>query len=290
MSRAVFAFASLIDKQIADTVEFDLIDNPGSRAWQYAVMLNDKQRHVTIGGPGGYKSQRPPHMVHVYDQLKDTVHGLSGTEFEIDFTLPGSAEQVSQHLLNRLHRHFTDTCLIIWDQSYIDFEKQTQVDQLLQTLNDLIHQLEPYIPTDQKIKHGWIGKHELRVINHGQELGYDISPFRQYHSWEPADLILDPYILGKTLLESFMCDDDPVHWDTAGHVKTNGGCCIMLSDHRKNIYDSDDFASWLQQHKTTRQQVFADFPLGYFVPGHRERLKQLLPRLGQLSCRVHIEL
>jgi hypothetical protein len=288
MNRAVYTIVDKIRNQTVDTIEFDLLDNPGCRAWQYAVMLNDNTRYFERTGI--YIPVRSEQCLHEYEEFKTVLKQLDQTEFKFEKPVPEDFSLVNQNFMNHAHRYFTNSCLSLWNIKYANFENQKQINDLLQTLNELIHQLEPYLPTTNKLKYSWIGTNEIRVINNGQELGYDIFPFRRYHSYEPADLIMDPYILGKTLLESFMCEDDPTSWDTSGHVRTNGGSVILLDSHRQTIYNSQDFDQWLTQHGTNKHLRHADFSLGYFVPGHKEKLLSLKNSLHNFYCTVEIKI
>lgn len=288
MSKAAFAFTDKQSNQTVDVIEFDLIDNPGCRAWQYAVMLNSPVRKVYQSSSVLYTPEPGNHAKELYQQLQLVITSLSVTEFPVEAHIPESVHDASQQLMNQLHRHFTNSCRTLWNLEH-QTSPDPQLDYLLHELNRIVHELEQYCPTDQKIKyHGH--RNEIWIINDGKELGYDIFPFRQFHSYEHADLILDSYILGKTLIESFVCDDDPSSWDTSGHMKTNGGAVIQLDTLRQNIYNTPEFADWLNQHKVTREQKLADFPLGYFVSGHRHKAETIKKDLHKYSCSVSIKL
>lgn len=287
MSRvAAYSFIDLETNQTADVIEFELIDNPGSRAWQYAVMLNSPERFVSLASPIQVPNPLPANISDQYQVLKETVEKLANMNFPYPEVLPENFDTVDQELMNRLHRHFTNSCLDLWDLRY-PRQNATDVDKILQKLNFLVHELEHYLPTNVKIKYGK-SVTELWTICNGQELSYDIFPLRQYHSYEPADLIIDGHILGKTLLESFKCQDTPTSWDTRGHMRTNGGANMLLENFRQEIYNSQDFIDWLTQHGTDKNRSFADFPLGYFVPGHKQKLKELIKTLNKYSVKVHI--
>jgi hypothetical protein len=178
----------------------------------------------------------------------------------------------------------------LWNPKYSDFENLYELNGILNKLNEEIHTLENFIPTENKLIYNKIRTPEIWTINHGDELGYDILPFRHYHSYEPADLILDSYILGKTLLESFRCNDNPTCWDTCGHVRTNGGACMLLGNGRQELYNSDAFNKWLADYGITKEQSMADFPLGNFVSGHKNKLISLQSELYKYYCQVEIQL
>lgn len=288
MSKASYTFFDIKSQQIAEKIEFELLDNPGSRAWQYVVMLNSSKRNCVVKSPIVFSPKLPVDININYQCLLDVVNQLGHTDLAYKELLPSHFDQVDQPLMNSLHRHFTNSCYALWDHRSAYFENQ-YLDKLLHQLNDLIHRLEIYLPTEHKSEYINFGT-EILARNDGNELGYDIFGFRNYHSYEPADLILDAYILGKTLIESFACDDNPNSWDTNGHMKTNGGAVMLLGDHRSQIYNSDKFRTWLHRHGLEPYTRFADFPLGHFVAGHRNKLEHLVKDLQNYSVELHIQI
>jgi hypothetical protein len=223
-----------------------------------------------------------------YGTLKKIIGDLSLTPFSFDQYVPESFDQVSQDFMNRLHRHFTNSCHRLWTPEFHRYDHRVTIDKILQDLNEHIHQLEPCLPTQNKLFCDTLSTSV--IVCNLKDIGYDISHFNQYHSYEHADLILDGYILGKTLLESFRCHDDPICWDTSGHVRTNGGALILLGDGRQRIYNSMEFDNWLSEYGVQKHQTRADFPLGHFVPGHKTRLDSLKDDLFKYSCQVNIQL
>jgi hypothetical protein len=270
-----------------DIITVNLFDNPGVKAWAYAVMLNNKERNIGFKFPFGTYSD-PEKKQLLYTDIKQNVASLAEIGLVFNKTIPESSELIDQLTLNLLHRFFTECCLTIWNDQYTDIELQTRANSLLQKLNTDIHDLEDLCPNGHKEQ--WSQNLlEIWILNSSQEIGYDIKPFRKYHSTDHADVILDTYILGKTLIESFLTQDNPNHWDTSGHVRTNGGCCFMLSDTRSQIYKSLEFNNWLKQHGVSHDRVYADFPLGNFETGHKEKLKNWFDTF-QIGCKCQVEI
>jgi hypothetical protein len=289
MSRAVYKFYDQQTSELSEVIEFDLVDNPGCKAWQFAVLLNSKSRYLKKSSPVRY-TPPPANIDEIYNNLKVIISQVNTTEFPVEFDVPLSFQQVDQDFMNRLHRHFTNSCYTLWDHRYANIgPHQEAVSLVLHELNESIHYLENHLQTPYKIQ---LAKNypqeEVHVRCNGEEIGYDIFPFRCYHSYDQADLILDGYILGKTLLESFLCDDNPINWDTAGHMKTNGGAIITVDDVRQQIYNSLEFNNWLQKHNVEKHCRHADFPLGYFVSGHRSKFESLKKELWKYSSSIEI--
>jgi len=288
MSRAVYKFYDRQTNELAEIIEFDLIDNPGCRAWQYAVLLNDKARDMVKLSPIRYM-QPPVNINEIYAGLKDAVSNINQTEFPVEFDVPESFDQIDQDLMNRLHRHFTNSCYTLWDHRYHNTgPHQEFLNVILHELNTRVHEVEMYTSTPHKLR--LIESYPQEEIHFlcDSQTGYDMYPFRKYHSFEHADLILDGYILGKTLLESFACDDDPTSWDTNGHMRTNGAAVVVMDHVRQQIYHSLEFTEWLRKHRTERRRKHADFPLGNFVAGHRSKMEALMPTLDKYSSSIEI--
>jgi hypothetical protein len=280
MSTASFEFFSHSNQPIT-TIIIDLLDTPASRAWQFAVGLNSKHRNVFTRTAAYYSPVANSEIISKNtEQLFACLEKISSTEFAYTSKIP---EQLDQQFFNQLHRHFTDSCSKIWCNTFKDDELRQEINPWLQQLNTSIHFLEQYVPTPQKIQWHNVGK-ELFVCANGSEISYDIMPFCHCHTYHHADLILDPHILGKTLIESFMCDDNPASWDTSGHVRTSGGACFILDDHRQRIYQSPEFYAWLNKHGIHPDQANADVPLGNFKSGHQQQLLDFIKSPESIKC------
>ena len=289
MTQAIFKFSD--STQTIDTFTVDLIDNPGVRAWAYAVLLNKKQRNISLRSISYLQSNHNSSFVtEQYQKMVDYVSQLAPTQFKFNERMP-SVDQIDQQFLNRLHRHFTQCCLDMWCYDFYDLTLQAHLNPILQELNNTIHQIEGYYETSQKKHWDRQGK-ELTIRADGDQISFDITPFRYCHSYDPADVILDAHILGKTLIESFMCNDNPDNWDTSGHARTSGGATIMLTDCRQQIYNSPEFNQWLSDHGVDRSKVLADFPIGNFVQGDKDRLikRALDLQFKNLLCEIGITL
>ena len=294
MFQAIFTFVST-SQEVAITV--DLFDNPGVRAWAYAVLLNNKNRSVMFQNISRWEEYDIIRVEEGYNNIIKTLDQLRGTVFEFKNPVP-SLDNIDQEFLNTLHRHFTDSCYKLWARPLINdfcgldsqsfFDMLSQLNPLLDDLNENVHHIETYFSTAQKIKFRNIGPElHLRCTN---GTSFDIKPFNRYHSFEHADLILDAHILGKTLIESYMCNDNPNHWDTSGHSRTTGGCIFLLDDTRAQIYSSEDFTNWLTAHNLTKKQALADFPLGNCRSGDKECLINFIkdPNFNVHSCKIEI--
>jgi hypothetical protein len=169
-------------------------------------------------------------------------------------------DQITQQHLNVWHRWFTHHT-----RGY----PPTTEYHWLHELNQIVHKLEQCFrewPNPQLGVRGYEMNFTADVDKHGFAAEFvDLTPYREYHSWESADLILDQAVHGKTTMQSFLDNDDPKNWDTTGHHMSWGGCKLVKSYHRQGIYQDDLFRQWMNQNNVTHGDLFGDFPLGNIV-------------------------
>jgi hypothetical protein len=287
VAKAKFTF--YLDTQEVETLIATLVDTPGARAWAYAVLLNQQLRSVIPYNTAYPVIKDAVKMLKAYNNVCDCIHSIQDTEIAYQDRIP-TLEEVGQPWLNRIHRHFTISCQRLWADNYQDYKKQYRLDPILQKLNLQIHQLERYVSTVNKEVWNTPTAQELHIKS--DEISFDIKPFHNCHTFDYADIVLDAHILGKNLIESFLCDDQPIHWDTSGHVRTAGGCNFLLSDYRQRIYNSPEFADWLKRNDTSRENVFANFPIGNWLAGEKNKLNNMLAKLENnvynTKCKIDI--
>lgn len=282
---------------VTEVITADLLNLPGVTAWKYAVAMNGKQRSVNKF----YWTRLEPYNKTVAQALLDEIHQLidflSNTHFAYTDILPTQADQVSREFLNKIHRHFTNSARSVWSGEFRfnSVEEQYHINDRLLELNSAIHNLEHLYINEIQQKFQQTGREILvRPKAHLQSntaLGFDIKPYMSCHSRDHHDIILDPYILGKTLVQSFLDIDDPSQWDTTGHVSTDGGCMFVLSDHRQKIYQSAEYVAWLAKYNLNYYNTYADFPIGDFVAGDKQRLLEFVqsPGFNQWQCTIELE-
>ena len=112
--------------------------------------------------------------------------------------------------------------------------------------------------------------------SHGAGIDFfDLTDYRQYHSWEHADLVLDQAVHGKTTLQSFLDNDDPRHWDTTGHHLSWGGFKLASSDYKRQIYMGSLFDEWMQRYNVSHEDLWGDYPLGNIVNRDQTQLDRI---------------
>jgi hypothetical protein len=169
----------------------------------------------------------------------------------------------------------------------------------LHELNQIVHKLELCFwgwPNTQLGVRGVEMNLTAGVDKHGFATEFvDLTPYREYHSWESADLILDQAVHGKTTIQSFLDNDDPKNWDTTGHHMSWGGCKLVKSYHRQEIYQDNLFRQWMNQNNVTHNNLFGDFPLGNIVNRDQsvidrifESVDKSTTKLGQVTTNLTI--
>lgn len=257
----------------SETLEFELLDNPGVTAWA------DHCRKISAGRLVTKQPVAPtPELMIDYSDLwtqqQLVQNSLAATTLPIPMPVT-AREQITQEHLNAWHRWFTYHTNIIGTQNT---ELATEY-HWLHELNQIVHRLENSVREWPKEELGVCG-YDLNLQPEMDEHGFgagmvDLAPHRQYHSWEPADLILDQAVHGKTTMQSFIDNDDPKDWDTTGHHISWGGCKLVSAHYRQEIYQGDLFRQWMNRNDVTHQDLWGDYPLGNIVNRDQAQLDRI---------------
>lgn len=260
----------------AETLLFDLLDNPGVRAWA------DHCRKIPDARNNCAYQEVPPRYVSgalqaLWKKQQQVQQELAKTTLPIPLPVD-AVDQITQHHLNVWHRWFTTHT-----QFYVNDHPELAIEfHWLHELNQIVHILEQNIPNWLNNKLQQNGREfnlPANVDTHGFGVGYvDLTQHRQHHSWEHADLILDQAVHGKTTMQSFIDNDDPKHWDTTGHHMSWGGCKIVCGTYRQEIYQSPLFCNWMDRNAVTRQDLWGDYPLGNIVNRDEAQLNRIFQR------------
>ena len=222
---------------------------------------------------------------NLYNTLTRTFNQLDSMLLFNMFKPYSNTYTFDQQWCNKIHRYFTTLVKyrkfeIDGDEAYSEKNELTPlIFKKLHIINDLIHKLERYNFTPQRIKYKkqhcalLISPHNLSssAID-GSDTNLKWHEFLeedfQYHELiTEYNVIFLSEILGKSLLQSFFDDDDPNYFDTSGHSGWYGGFEIILNDTRQKIYNSDDFNNWLSKHNIPEQnkKLKGDYPIGKVI-------------------------
>ena len=268
-----------------ESLLFDLIDNPGVSAWSEHCKKLPSTRSVSSQSVAPGYSQLGV-IESDWQQQQLVQRSLGTTTLPLPMSV-SSSEQITQHHLNVWHRWFTD------NTRNTDSNNPEFADEFywLHELNQIVHILETGVYEWPKTELGMIG-HELNfqpeMNEHGSGAEFvDIK--REYHSWQPADLILDQAVHGKTTMQSFVDNDDPKNWDTTGHHISWGGCKLVNSSYRQKIYQGDLFQQWMNCNNVTPQDLWGDYPLGNIVGRDQAQLDRIFdPKQQFISAELTI--
>lgn len=241
-----------------------LIDNAAVQDWAKHFSSKDLRPTAQLY----YKSKQYEVLPEDLDlwlrKCKKSQRKLHKLGFPFNAQMPDSVTDITRQWCNELHRYFTHTQQAI-NSGHIEHRLTDYCTDLCMTINELVHRIEAtLLPAvhDPLVK-------SLRSIYISYEPKYDdphwwhMKPeWRQYHSKTHADVILGPQILGKSLLTSYLNQDDPNDWDTTGHYVNNGCLQIFQTDVRQQIYGSRHFQQWLGRHGMSETSAWYDFPIG----------------------------
>lgn len=214
--------------------------------------------------------------------LNQILNVLDTIGFHYTGSRPTSAADLSHDHTNAIHRFFTHNQDLVNHQDLIDKENVTG---WLQKVNDIVHLLEILNPNraidTRLISPGAVP--DIQLTNHPEfnEQGWweMTKDMKQYHSREPADVILGHQILGKSILRSYFDQDNPNDLDTSGIHCNNRELFIPVHRNaRKEIYDSMHFRNWVASHGQDPDAINYDFPIGDII--NRDDVHHVFSRLA----------
>lgn len=258
-------------------VQVNLLDNPGVQAWANkfldhyttSVLAHD---HLWVHNMDTAKFEHAVAQCHsLIDQLAQHSIVYSGPD----------VSTVDHASLNHLHRFFTHTQRRCNVRDFGHDFDYGSVMSMLDQLNNYVHELENYIPRGpDDIVVEQIEEIKLYHPTHYGTLDWiDLTDYQQYHSDQHYDVILSSEILGKTLLQSYLDQDDPTDWDTSGHHASAGGLQITYLPTRRQIYQSNSFKQWLERHSANPAELKYDFPIGNIQDRDTGPFQQVLDQL-----------
>lgn len=253
----------------------------------------------------------PARLAQQWHRILASRHRLLALGYQFPWQLP-PVWQGDQVTLNKLHRFFTTN--EIWmrtlDQHFCGEANaydaawrwphdltQSQFQDIIDEINLAVHSLESH---SDSVHGHWPGYSHVLVQNRGnQRNGADwlmfteqqqqhnhvsLHQIKAHHSagFDAAGpwVMLSDEILGKSVLHSFLDDDDPSEKDCTGRICSFGSFAIDLDHSRQDIYRSAEFLTWQRRHATVTQ-----WPLE-FVLGQVRHWQHSLPWLARHADRL----
>jgi hypothetical protein len=259
-------------------VQVNLLDNPGVQTWADKFLDCNYTTNVLCHDHLWVCAMDQHSFDHSHSQCQQLISQLA--QFGLMYQGPDIGT-IDHHSLNHVHRFFTHSQQRCNNKEFgIDFDYHS-VMPMLDKLNLHVHELERYIargpddiPVDQieeiKLYHS---------TDYMSDAWCSLADYQQYHSDQHYDVILSSEILGKTLLQSYLDQDNPGDWDTSGHYSSAGGLQITYLPTRQTIYQSHSFQQWLQQHQVDPDQLRYDFPIGNIQDRDTGPFQQVLQKL-----------
>jgi hypothetical protein len=259
-------------------VQVNLLDNPGVQAWADKFLDCNYTTGVLFHDHLGVWKMDHDRFDRGHRQCQRLISQLAQFGFVYQGPDIGTVNHPS---LNCVHRFFTHNQQRCNNREFGNDFDYLSVMRMLDKLNLYVHELELYIargpedmPVDQ-IK-------EIKLYQFADcmsDAWCSLADYQQYHSDQHHDIILGSEILGKTLLQSYLDQDDPNDWDTSGHYSSAGGLQIAYLPTRQTIYQSRSFQQWLQQHQVNPDQLRYDFPIGDIQDRDTGPFQQVLQKL-----------
>lgn len=276
----------VIDAEIHD-VQIEPIDHPAVRSWIESFVNQPITYQGHIQDLLQIHPWNLPVMTQCLDMLRQRTQELATLGYTFSETIPMNTRHLNRHFTNLCHRWFTETQRLVSLRS--SKNERHCATNLLSDINHSVHVLERYLPAARNT-----GLKQLEEIH--IEFDSECNQWQNPLWWEILeewqdlhtsadqhfDVILTSEILGKTLLRSYLDDDEPDHWDTSGHRHSLGGLQIQLGPWRKHIYESVDFRNWVGNMENPR----FDYPIGNVI--NRDLLDSLVEKLKSLTKTVPV--
>jgi len=219
----------------------------------------------------------PSYAKSKWSTIKLSFQKLKALGYQIPFDIPDQFD-FDQNTLNKLHRFFTYN--ILWydskDQNPFDNTFQTDISYsdwhaLLDVINRYVHFLEVVVTNENKkiLDQYSIDCMQYHLLQQTTDTWLPFNQAQQQQNFKYFDytehplVLLDNSILGKSVLSSFLDNDNPTYKDCTGRLGSHGGFIIDLNNNRKKIYQSDNFKTWTTRYNLTNMPL--EFPIGYVV-------------------------
>jgi len=292
------------DERDSNYILIKLFNTPGIDSWfQYSKKLYKRNSYLyNVGRPQKIDHKNTYYLENINDSLnnkwnliKKTLQEIEKIKYCIPFKIPEKFD-FDQKTLNILHRFFTYNAA--WSQSNVNvenpFDKSFKIPQnynkksffyLIDQINKNVHFLEKYtIPGPNR---NFIEENYPLEYLHFEILEEDFEKYLNFNSIEYQNnynflnldyeniVTLDASILGKSVLQSFIDQDDPTKKDCQGRHCSAGGFMIYTDNQLKKIYTSTQFQNWIKEYNLEFSKIPYEFSIGY-IQEQSTNLKSLL--------------
>jgi len=276
------------------TITIKLFNNPAITKWFSRYSSSQYQQNYVNSSE--YEIFRKTHQLidpsyktNNWNTILSTIQDLTSLGYRVPFEVPNEFTY-DQDLLNQLHRFFTYNEL--WhgsgERNPYDPEFQTDLSfegwhNILDKINVAVHSLEDIttnpnkkIIADQFPLEFFLLDVKEKSFNSVVEFDQDDQKLNfTYFNYQQHPLVLlDGSILGKSVFQSFLTDDDPSLKDCTGRLLSYGGFIIDLNNSRSKLYQSPEFLAWCDKFNLVSPPL--EFPIGYVTNPEKLPIVKLL--------------
>ena len=231
----------------------------------------------------------PSYKTNNWNTILSTLQDLKSLGYCVPFEVPNEFTY-DQHLLNQLHRFFTYNALWHGSGESNPYDPGFQTDlsfeewhDIINKINVAVHSLEDITTNPNKTIIADQFPLEFFLLDIKEKSFNSIVEFDQddqklnftYFNYQQHPLVLlDGSILGKSVFQSFLTDDDPSLKDCTGRLLSYGGFVIDLNNSRSRLYQSPEFLEWCDKFNLVSPPL--EFPIGYVTNPETLSLVKLL--------------
>ena len=275
------------------TITIKLFNEPAIAKW-FSRYSNSQYQQNYVSSPVYNVFRKiqpliyPSYRTNNWNTILSTLDDLKSLGYRVPFEVPKKFTY-DQHLLNQLHRFFTYNVLWYGSDEPNPYDPEFQTDlsfeewhDLVDKINTAVHSLEIITTNSNRkiidqlpMKFFLLGLKEksfnsvVEFDQDDQKLNLTYFDYKQY----PL-VLLDGSILGKSVLQSFLTNDDPSLKDCTGRLLSHGGFIIDLNNSRSKIYQSPEFLSWCDKFNLISPPL--EFPIGYVTNPEKLSVVRLL--------------
>lgn len=293
----------------------ELLDLPILKVWFDHLALNHydvKNFKSTKIGLTGFKRRQQEEMEYHLGQIHLAASELN----ELGYTWPEDVpllpinhnEPIRQQDLNKLHRFFTDN----WRWCYVrgrrnkqepnpydpNFKYPLDLDtekyyKIIDKINVAVHNLEEFTiiePTKQYVLQNDLVPRSIWIENKDFPVLYlDIEEYLHNYSFKlDADdypVVVPADILGKSVVHSYLDNDDPTAIDCLGRSELGFNILIDINKKRRKLYQSENFVDWARSYHREVNSLPLEFTLGRLHSSSTDinSLDKILGNIRQLN-------
>lgn len=269
-------------------IQIELFDTPAIQKW-FDFFRSKNTYRLTVEKLrydfDSAKDQTAIKQLSSWHTIKNSLKNLKSLGYKIPKEFENiENQQIDQSFCNQLHRFFTYNELWYYEQNLSnpydsDFQLPENISitdwhEIIDPINLSVHQIEKFVPaTENKrfvkehypLETFYFENNSTNILNQWLEFNEKEQKdnFNFFLTPDKPIVFLAANILGKSVLQSFLDEDDPSARDCTGRKGSYGSFCIDFTNIRKELYTSNKFSEWISYHNLDPAKVPFEFPIGY---------------------------